>query len=126
MLKENKILSRYVFGVFAVCTFLLPLGSTNARWVDVFPELTAEDIEIIKETARVEMGDKPKGTTLEWDNPKSGNSGSVTLLKRFSVEGRECRKLQHVLNIVRAESFNYKVTICRQPDDSWKWRAPPQ
>ena len=97
-----------------------------ARWIDVLPELTRQDIELINNKARVEMGDKPEGTILEWDNPKSGNSGSVTLLKRFSAEGRECRALRHVFNVVRAESFRYKVTICLQPDGTWKWRAPPR
>lgn len=116
---------KYSLGLVA-CVFLFPLGDANARWIDVLPELTAQDTEIIKRKARVELSDKPEGTILEWDNPKSGNSGTVTLLKRFSIDGRECRVLRHVLNMVRAESFRYKVTICLQPDGTWKWRSPPR
>lgn len=123
----NKISCRYLFGFVIVCAFLLQAGpAAAARWGDLFPELTAQDIEIIKEKARVEMNGKPEGTALEWENPKSGNSGSVTLLKRFSAEGRECRALRHVFNVVRAEPYRYKVTICLQPDGTWKWRAPPR
>jgi hypothetical protein len=120
----NKISCSYLFGFVIACAFLFQPGSTAARWVDVLPELTTEDSEIIKTKARVEMNGKPEGTVLEWDNPKSGNSGTVTLLKRFTIDGRECRSLRHVLNIVRAEPFRYKLTICLQPDGSWKWRSP--
>lgn len=124
--RVNKISCGQLRSLFIAGAFLFPPAVATARWIDVLPELTAEDVELIQHKARVEMGDKPEGTILKWDNPKSGNSGNVTLLKRFSAEGRECRALRHVLNIVRAESFRYKVTICRQPDDTWKWRAPPR
>lgn len=126
MSKVKKILSWDVLVVFAACAWLLPLGAASARWSDVLPELTSEDVELIKQKARVEMGDKPKGTVLEWNNPKSGNSGSVTLLRRFSIDGRECRALRHVLNVELEESFDYKVTICLQPDGTWQWREPPR
>jgi surface antigen len=123
----NKISCRHLFGVIIVYAVLFQPGSaTAARWGEVFPELTAQDIEIIKKKARVEMNGKPEGTVLEWDNSKSGNSGNVTLLKRFSAEGRECRALRHVFNVVRAAPYRYKVTICLQPDGTWKWRTPPR
>ncbi len=122
----NKISRSYLFGFVIACACLFQPGSAAARWVDVFPELTTQDVEIIKKKARVEMNGKPEGTVLKWDNPKSNNSGSVTLLKRFSIDGRECRALRHVFNVVRAEPFRYKLTICLQPDDTWKWRAPPR
>ncbi len=73
------------------------------------------------------MNGKPEGTTLEWDNPKSGNFGSVTLPKRFSIDARECRALRHVFNMRRrANPFRYKITICLQPDGTWQWRTPPR
>lgn len=124
---RNKISCGLLFGFFIIAgALVLQPSPVTARWIDVLPELTTEDVEIIKHKARVEMGDKPEGTMLEWDNPKSGNTGSVTLLKRFSAEGRECRALRHVLNVVRAESFHYKLTICLQPDGTWKWHGPPR
>ena len=123
---RNKISCSYLFGFVIACALFFSPHVATAQWGNALPELTTQDIELIKKKARVEMNGKPEGTVLEWDNPKSGNSGSVTLLKRFSAEGRECRALRHVFNVVRAEPFRYKITICLQPDDTWKWRAPPR
>lgn len=102
------------------------IGSAAAApavpWKSIYPPLSDKDITLIQSAARIEMEGKPEGTTLEWANPKSGAKGSVTLLKRFYVDGQECRRLRHVFEIERTEPWHYRVTICHQVDGSWRWQ----
>ena len=99
------------------------VGSAEARkWLDFLPPLTDVDMELAKQAARVDLEGKPEGTSLGWKNDKSGNSGSVVLLRRFENAGRECRRLQHIINIRgEKDTRHYEVTICLQEDGSWKW-----
>lgn len=68
----------------------------------------------------------PIGTTREWNNDKSGNHGSITLLKRFQYkyEGTElpCRKLEYTV-LVKNTADPYKISLnrCRVADGSWKF-----
>ncbi|MEA2782109.1 MAG: hypothetical protein QOK29_3653 [Rhodospirillaceae bacterium] len=65
------------------------------------------------------------GTTREWSNPKSGNSGTVTLISRFETnfEGRKlpCRKIRYHFSIRNiADPYNLEINRCRVEDGSWK------
>jgi surface antigen len=67
------------------------------------------------------MDGKPDGTTNAWQNPKSGNSGSATLLKSTTVNGQPCRRIRHtVLGKGKTTPSSYVVNICLQKDGSWK------
>lgn len=83
--------------------------------------LTKEDIEIIKQTARQGLDGQPVGSVAEWSNDKSGNAGSVTLLRSFEYEGHECREVQHLID-PKGGSFvqRYVMTNCKQEDGTWK------
>lgn len=95
-------------------------------WGSVLPPLTDEDIDIIRQTTRVDMTDKPVGTVLPWENPKSGASGNVTLLKRFEMDGRECRTVRHYIEPRRQEPWDHVLTLCLQADGAWKWTEMPR
>ena len=60
--------------------------------------LTKEDIAMINQAARQALDGEAVGTVVEWSNDKSGNAGSVTLLRNFEHEGRECREVQHLID----------------------------
>ena len=60
------------------------------------------------------------GETIKWNNPKSGNSGTITPMREGrSRTGSYCREFQQTVTIGRKteEAFG---TACRQPDGSWK------
>lgn len=104
---------------------LLNVNSVAAAyWKDIYPSLTEEDMEILQRTARQGMDEKPEGTSLSWTNVKTGTSGTVTLVKRFSVEGRECRKLRHEFVVPGEQPWRFDSALCRQPDGSWQWLEP--
>ena len=59
-------------------------------------------------------------TTTPWQNPDTGNSGSITPVETYkSPEGQYCREyIQKVM--VGGEEQQAYGTACRQPDGSWK------
>jgi surface antigen len=103
------------------------VGEARAQYSHTFPRnfrLTNDDVEMMRQAARVGMDGKPDGTVIPWNNAKSGNSGTVTLLKHMEMNGLECRDILHTIRARNvAEPANYEVTICRQPDGTWKFPA---
>lgn len=93
----------------------------SGRWVDVLPPLQDSDITIIQQKTRVELTDKPVGTVLDWTNPATKTSGSVTLVDRFWKEGRECRRIRHYIEIPKMHPWSQEITMCKQMDGQWKW-----
>lgn len=93
-------------------------------WTNLYPGLSEEDIQILQNTARIDMNDQPEGTVLKWDNPNTRAKGAVKLIERSYEEGRECRKIQHSFRVVGSSPWSFINTICRQEDESWKIREP--
>lgn len=97
----------------------LPADAVRQRWL---PTLTAKDRELMHQLATDGMTDKTVGTALTWENPESGNRGIVKLLSRGSGDSGECREIEHRFKIARERNpQRYLITMCLQPDGSWKW-----
>lgn len=63
----------------------------------------------------------PIGKTIDWSNPQSGNSGTVTPTRegRHTGSGNYCREFKQTVTIDGRTEEAYGVA-CRQPDGSWK------
>ena len=62
----------------------------------------------------------PIGETISWNNPDTGNRGSVTPVRDGTASnGQYCREYQHKV-IIDGEEKSAYGTACRQPDGSWK------
>ncbi len=62
----------------------------------------------------------PVGETIAWNNPRSGNSGTVTPLRDgTSTSGRYCREFQQSITVAGETEEGYGIA-CRQPDGSWR------
>lgn len=62
----------------------------------------------------------PVGETIAWNNPETGNSGTVTPTRDgYSASGRYCREYQQKIMVDGQEQTAYG-TACRQPDGSWE------
>lgn len=60
------------------------------------------------------------GQQSSWNNPDSGNSGTVTPTRTYqNASGQYCREFQQEVKI-GMESHQAYGTACRQPDGSWK------
>jgi surface antigen len=87
--------------------------------------LSADDLAMMRSAARDQMDGKPDGTTNTWQNAKSGNSGSVTLVKTSVTNGQTCRRIQHtILPKGKSTPSRYFVDLCHQADGSWKSQQP--
>lgn len=60
------------------------------------------------------------GAVERWSNPKSGNSGIVTLVRVFERSGMPCREIVHQLKLVREGEQTYHFNRCRVPTGEWK------
>ena len=71
--------------------------------------------------AEVQAHTAPVGETVRWDNPESGNSGTLTPVRegRSTQTGATCREYQTTVMVdgKQEESFG---TACQQADGSWK------
>lgn len=54
-----------------------------------------------------------------WNNPDSGNSGSITPVRTYQQRGQYCREYQEKI-VVGGRSQSAYGTACRQPDGQWK------
>ena len=61
------------------------------------------------------------GASESWSNPKTGDSGTVTLISTFERQGQACRRLAHVLKVrgIQGERL-FVISRCLQSDGSWK------
>jgi surface antigen len=63
----------------------------------------------------------PVGTMERWENPQSGNRGTVALIGTAEKDGHPCLKIRHNIKIKGvAEPKVYIFNRCRMPDGSWK------
>ena len=59
------------------------------------------------------------GQTSVWQNPDSGNSGSVTPTRTYELaNGQYCREYRQTI-VVGGEQHQAYGTACRQPDGTW-------
>ncbi len=65
--------------------------------------------------------DAPLGETISWNNPESGNYGTITPTREGTHKptGRYCREYQQTIVVGGQEESAYG-TACRQPDGSWE------
>ena len=63
----------------------------------------------------------PVGQQITWNNPESGNSGTITPVRdgRDNRTGAYCREFQQTINVGGQPQQGYG-TACQQPDGTWK------
>jgi surface antigen len=60
------------------------------------------------------------GQTSVWNNPDSGNSGSITPTKTYQLaNGQYCRQYQQTI-MISGEQHQTYGTACRQADGTWQ------
>lgn len=62
----------------------------------------------------------PIGEAITWNNPESGNSGSVvTTRDGTNQQGRYCREYQQTIYVGGQQETGYGIA-CQQPDGTWE------
>ena len=97
-------------------------GALLGAWAGshVANSLSQQD-KVYYEKASVQAAEVvPVGQTVQWYNPESGNSGTITPTREGQTNaGAYCREFQQTVTI-DGETQRAYGTACRQPDGSWK------
>jgi len=82
--------------------------------------LAQKDKELAMQNAQLALESSRTGSTSSWQNPDSGNSGTITPTRTYQdAGGQYCREYQQNITI-GGEIHQSYGTACRQPDGSWK------
>ncbi len=90
------------------------LGSSVGRSLDRADRLHAGQAEYQA------LEHAPSGSQIQWNNPDSGNYGTVTPQATYQApSGAYCREYQHTIYVGGQAQQGYGAA-CRQPDGSWR------
>lgn len=81
------------------------------------------DIESMSSAAQPIYQSPPpaNGSQYEWSNPKTGSSGTMTLLESREYQGLPCRKIQYNFKIKNvATDFSFVQERCQVASGEWK------
>jgi surface antigen len=90
------------------------IGSEIGRTMDEVDRMKAQQ-------AYTQATAAPVGQTIAWDNPNTGNYGTVTPTREGTkaATGEYCREFQQTVVIGGRQEDAYGVA-CRRPDGSWE------
>lgn len=78
-----------------------------------------QDVKLLMETVDKALDSADPHAALSWSNPKTGNSGDVSTVGRFtSTDGHPCKRLR-VLNRAKGTESKGDYTLCKVPDRGW-------
>jgi len=105
-----------------ILILLLALASSHAaaRWELSIPDIEASDMEMISKAVSIGLEGRPVGTTVSWDNEDSGNHGTVKLLKSFTMNERECRRIRYFFTANDTSKWQLDVDFCRDIHNLWQ------
>ena len=87
---------------------------------DIGKTLDRADRNNMQRTSQQALEKTRTGSVSKWQNPDSGNSGTVRPTKTFqTASGKYCREYQQTVTVGGKTETAYG-TACRQPDGSWK------
>lgn len=87
---------------------------------EIGKSLDRADRLYLQQTTQHTLESVPSGTVEQWNNPDSGNSGTITAQPAFQKStGEYCREFQQTITI-GGEVHDAFGTACRKPDGSWE------
>ena len=89
------------------------IGSEIGKSLD-----SADQMQMSNATTQAQSA--PIGEPISWNNPESGNSGTVVATKDgYTETGKYCREYQQTIYVGGKEETGYGQA-CQQPDGSWE------
>ena len=85
-------------------------------------KLTQKDIELMGEAGKLASKSKVLEKQYRWENLDSGNSGSISVLRRFKVNKDNCVEVKIVINGQKKSMLEKVEEFCRGDDNDWKLR----
>jgi surface antigen len=119
----HRILLCLVSMVAALCAGHALAANTTFLGDAPISRMTAEDVDILYDSAMRALDESPDGVARRWENPATGAGGVLTPLNTYARGANRCRDL-HVKNHAREiQGQGTVVTLCRTADGQWKGGA---
>jgi hypothetical protein len=84
-----------------------------------------EDLPMVREASAPLFDATAAGTTREWSNPETGNSGTIKLRRIFALNGMPCRTFDYTTWTGHHTSeTRVVVDWCKVADNGWKLVDP--
>jgi len=97
----------------AVAMNLIPLlQDTPAQFY------TDEDYALFDGALKQALNELGAQGAAQWENPKTGAGGTVTVREQFEAGGAPCKRL-HLESHARNRKGDTTMTFCRQADGRW-------
>lgn len=80
---------------------------------------TEEDFKLMEQTLEDALEQQPDGVTSDWENPKSGSSGKITIVQSYEAQGLPCKRIR-AFNTAKNRSSEGEFDFCKQTDGQWK------
>jgi len=82
-------------------------------------KLTEKDLELIATASKKAVEAKKIDRAWKWNNPKSGNSGSLTIIRKYEIRSHVCVEVQVRVSIKGKEKMNEPDQLCLNKDKKW-------
>lgn len=80
-----------------------------------------EDIRLMKANVDGLLEAGAEGDKKQWRNPKSGHSGEAEVMKSFSADGMNCKRVR-VANEAKGLKSDATYPLCKVPGKGWRVR----
>ena len=111
---KRILIATCVVTVFATATFGAAFNDLLGRdW----RRLNAKDMQLLQKTMRVVLDEHSPGASAHWEDPDTGESGRVSVLRIYEQDGMPCAEVEHVF--MTGNRYRYVLPFCRK-DGEWK------
>jgi len=87
---------------------------------EIGKSLDRADRQAMQRQTQYSLESTPSGNVTTWQNPDSGNSGTITPQPAYTNKANQyCREYQQTVTVGGKTQTAYG-TACRQPDGTWK------
>lgn len=109
----------------ATCTGALAFGGNLGFLKDApVTRFNDEDRELFQTNLTEALETDAEGNVRRWDNPKTGSSGEIAILKRFTYENKLCRNIRFTNRTRGHPDATTQTVMCKESDG--QWRVDPQ
>jgi surface antigen len=86
---------------------------------DVVKQLSEKDIELMAEAGDRSYKSDKVDKEHRWENPDSGNSGSITILRKYQLKGAECVEGRSRISNKRKQIMDEVNNYCQDEEGKW-------
>ena len=111
-----------LFGVIILlCCIPGTMWASNWQWLKDSPVMSFDekDWKLLNNAIDQMLNEGADGDRRQWQNPQTGNSGSVQVVDTSNTDTGTCRNLV-ISNNSKPENGVTRLNFCQQQDGQWK------